>query len=886
MIELVRASGIPSIPPFEPVVAPGIARMWIDLTGAFEARGAFSESVRVELELARSLRVANPWLRFSIYIDTGFAEIPENQLQWLFGAADLREAYQVFFGRVEGRESPLRSIELTVPDSDMFFHPYGSSDLILSAGLQGDRKKEGFSKLKSISPQIYVSFLVYDIMPLVADTALYFSEESRDVVHRYLDWATEHCDFLLYGSEAAQKDVETQLESEETPAISGKPIRLGIDPVEGIVQDGDAERLITLGITRSFMLADVSADASSDYGLLYRVMLMCLARNPDQTPQLVISGDIGLESDLASMVLRDPRVAGHILIVDPSDDDTAVLYRNCRFTIFAGAYPGWAPSVSKSFAFGKFALAADTPNLRETGYDLIDFVELDDVRSWTEKILSYAGDDRLLDDVQAKIAVQWSRPSWTDAGHAVYEALTALANQCLPSAQLVDLIGSNVPWKKPVIWMDLSLTFLNWGGGMQGIVRVELTYAHYLKKIAPDSRFFAYHNGRFFEIPTDYLTWLWDAEELSAAYDFFHDFWNKAESEGTGSRFQIASQDSIDGAVRHLTKIPENTIVLFCGIGFVTPGQMHSEKAITDMVSPARRVMTSQLLYDFTPFLLPHTHVQSTVDGYELFVKHISNEFEHILYGGKTAQRDGIKIQKDRGWRSPPSDYLEFGSELDLADQGAPPTLRQRRKVLADLGITERFVITVGTIQPRKNHEVLYKAYLRMLEDEMLEEPLQLIFVGKNGWLSDDLLAAIANDERVQDKLLVLSPTDEQLRILYHACEFTLLPSFYEGWSLTLPESLGYGKFCLTADVDPLRETGQDLVEYIDPLDTFRWAERMAYYARNPKEVLNRERVIAEQWDARTWLSSTEMMLDKLYDAHRIMVEKQNGEPHAVGADK
>jgi len=155
-----------------------------------------------------------------------------------------------------------------------------------------------------------------------------------------------------------------------------------------------------------------------------------------------------------------------------------------------------------------------------------------------------------------------------------------------------------------------------------------------------------------------------------------------------------------------------------------------------------------------------------------------------------------------------------------------------------------------------------------LLKRKSLKDDVQMVFVGKRGWKIDDLLDTIAGDERVKGKLLLLSPTDEELETLYFECRFTLLPSFYEGWSLPLPESLNYGKFCLVSDVDPLRETGGDLVEYIHPLDTMQWASRIEYYVNNPDEVKIKEEKIRQGWHPRTWKESTRMMIERLQAAH------------------
>ena len=96
-------------------------------------------------------------------------------------------------------------------------------------------------------------------------------------------------------------------------------------------------------------------------------------------------------------------------------------------------------------------------------------------------------------------------------------------------------------------------------------------------------------------------------------------------------------------------------------------------------------------------------------------------------------------------------------------------------------------------------------------------------------------------------------PTDDELNILYTNAKFSILPSAYEGWSLTLPEALGYHKFVLASDVPPLREIGRDLIEYCDTYDPKVWAERIVHYANSPQELARREAVIRKEWKPISW---------------------------------
>ena len=101
---------------------------------------------------------------------------------------------------------------------------------------------------------------------------------------------------------------------------------------------------------------------------------------------------------------------------------------------------------------------------------------------------------------------------------------------------------------------------------------------------------------------------------------------------------------------------------------------------------------------------------------------------------------------------------------------------------------------------------------------------------------------------------------------------FTVLASHYEGWSLTLPESLNYGKFCIASKVEPLMEIGKDFIDYVQPWDVAGWAEKILYYFSHPEVLKEREAYIEKEWHAVSWEECAEQVAEEL---NYIMGERQ-----------
>jgi len=132
--------------------------------------------------------------------------------------------------------------------------------------------------------------------------------------------------------------------------------------------------------------------------------------------------------------------------------------------------------------------------------------------------------------------------------------------------------------------------------------------------------------------------------------------------------------------------------------------------------------------------------------------------------------------------------------------------------------LPEPFLLSVGTIEVRKNHLLLYQTY-KLAAAEGIDLP-RLVIAGRRGWLTHDLLHAFRHDPQVRTKISLLHEvSDAQLAWLYGNCLFTLYPSIYEGWGLPIAESLNHGRVCLCSSTSSMPEIAGDLLEYFSPFD-------------------------------------------------------------------
>lgn len=826
--------------------------IWFDLTTSMCWHGGVVGIVRAELEIAAGLYKLDKSIRFSMLKGDVFEEIPISELDWLFSAENVADAYIQIFRKereTNGTGNHYNQI-VTIPNQqDQPLYPYQNADVVFSAGWIDSNKEEIFSQVKLSAPSIYLGYLVYDTILANEDTSCFYQKEHQINFIKYLKWVSSVCDFVLYGGQTAQLDTFKLQQKMCWSSPQGSAIQFGTDIAKNLYDVNEQDILLKHGINGPFIMTVGTLEPRKNHDTLYKAYLMALQIDSASLPQLVICGrPMDSVKDLVDSLDRDPRIKGKVIKLTPTDLELAVLYRNCLFTVLPSVYEGWSLTLPESLGQGKFCLASDTPPLKEIGKDMIDYASPFDVKEWAEKILFYSKNNKELQAFEGKIKKNWKETKWLDTSKQILTNIEDFYKNK----------GQN--HSTPEIWLDISISFLYWDGGVSGIIRSELTFAKYLYELSPNAHFFAWSHNRYFEVKPDMLEWLFNSNDLATDYKWFHDFWSHHELHGTGNRNVFSAGVPADDDPRVLQKFPDNSVVLFTCIDW----DQSRIKAAVEMRNKGKNILVSQLIYDMTPFLVPHLHAPATCEGYKPFIEFVSMNFDYLIYGGQTAMRNSIQIQKEHGWLNPTCDYIEFGSDIRA---GRASNLD--REILTKYGVSDKFILTVGTIEPRKNHETLYKAYLLMLsKDKEIELPM-LVIVGKKGWKSDDFMNVFQLDDRVKNKIIMVSPSDTELDVLYRNCLFTLLPSFYEGWSLTLPESLSYGKFCLTSKVDPLIETGRDLVEYIDPLDTAEWGRRIHFYFHNLPLVSEKEQYIQKNWEPKSWKQSTKWLIELVNKAHK-----------------
>ncbi|AYV21217.1 glycosyltransferase family 4 protein [Vibrio mediterranei] len=230
------------------------------------------------------------------------------------------------------------------------------------------------------------------------------------------------------------------------------------------------------------------------------------------------------------------------------------------------------------------------------------------------------------------------------------------------------------------------------------------------------------------------------------------------------------------------------------------------------------------VLYDVIPWKLPHSYGPGFPDIYTAWLGRMIQSSDAIVAISRNSLRDLRAFCEEKNIALPPSTVFRLGddiNEFSTIEKSEELTVQFRKKY------STKYILSVGTIEYRKNHILLLNAFRAALLSN-IELPFKLYIVGKEGWLNSDVRYQIENDPLLKGRIDVLEGvSDQELDFLYNNCEFTVYPSIYEGWGLPVAESLRYGKACIASDSSSLVEIAPMLVNHLNPFDVSAWSNQL-----------------------------------------------------------
>lgn len=216
----------------------------------------------------------------------------------------------------------------------------------------------------------------------------------------------------------------------------------------------------------------------------------------------------------------------------------------------------------------------------------------------------------------------------------------------------------------------------------------------------------------------------------------------------------------------------------------------------------AKKIVTT--IHDFSFILYKDFHPKERIKYLEKFFFKNILKSDIIITGSEYTKQEIIK-------------RLNFSEDkIKVIYHGINHKLfKPNDNIKTNLKLPNKFLLSVGSIEPRKNLINLLKAYNNL--DKNIQEEYKLVLVGFKGWENIEIINIINKNKNNIYYLGFVS--DEELADIYNLASLFIFPSFYEGFGLPPIEAMACGTPVVSSNLTSMPEICQDAVIYCNPYE-------------------------------------------------------------------
>ncbi|WP_091982103.1 glycosyltransferase family 1 protein [Methylobacterium sp. 13MFTsu3.1M2] len=285
--------------------------------------------------------------------------------------------------------------------------------------------------------------------------------------------------------------------------------------------------------------------------------------------------------------------------------------------------------------------------------------------------------------------------------------------------------------------------------------------------------------------------------------------------------------------------------------------QMGAKAFITNHFIPVRFSALPQysILYDMIPIIFPDFFYSDARENFANNILAFKNSV-HVFSISETSKIDlarlaGISSDKITAMMIDIDPIFSRRSDEEINE-----VLKRHRLE------NKSYIISVGTLEPRKNHGKLIEAYEILLRNGA--PSCDLVLVGKNGWGTSDLSDKI-NALGLEDRVHILQGvSNDELSALYSGALYSVYPSLYEGFGLPVIEAMACGCPVITSNRSSMSEIAGQAALLVDPTSRESLAVGLSELLMHPSKRQHLTRLGYMQRRNFSWDITAQRVLDVL----------------------
>ena len=213
-------------------------------------------------------------------------------------------------------------------------------------------------------------------------------------------------------------------------------------------------------------------------------------------------------------------------------------------------------------------------------------------------------------------------------------------------------------------------------------------------------------------------------------------------------------------------------------------------------------------IHDMTMFLMPDVHQATKVRYFQFFIAAAARRADALTFISHSTQKDFLKLFPHP---APSCNVTHMGKGPQFRPDLDPERVEQ---VVCEYGLTQPYVLYVGTLEPRKNLVRLTEAFAAVAQ---AYPAYTLVMAGMKGWMYEslfELVTALNLENRIVFTGFV---SEKDKPYLIRGAEVFAYVSLYEGFGIPVLEALACGTPTLTSDVSSIPEITGDSALLVDP---------------------------------------------------------------------
>jgi len=239
----------------------------------------------------------------------------------------------------------------------------------------------------------------------------------------------------------------------------------------------------------------------------------------------------------------------------------------------------------------------------------------------------------------------------------------------------------------------------------------------------------------------------------------------------------------------------------------------------------AKKTITT--VHDFSFYLQPNWHPKERIEYFNQYFWKQTTKSDHIITGSDFSKQEIIKYLK---YPDKKISVIYHGINHDTYKLYPDFTLLETKNRYK---LHDKFILCVGSLEPRKNLINLIKAYSKLPME--IKETYQLLLVGFRGWENKNIKDILEQEKNHIRYIGYVS--DKELAHIYNMASLFVYPSLYEGFGLPPLEAMACGCAVIASDTSSIPEICQDNALYIDPLSITDILDKLIYALTNPHIV-------------------------------------------------